>query len=127
MPKLVDQGETWVLQQSLGSNALYIGLYKDTSEPAEDATLATITECSGAGYSRLEIAAGDWTISGDTAEASSKTWTAGEDWGDIYGYFICDVSSGTTGNLLFVEHFSDGPYTVKQNHKVTITPRVTAS
>lgn len=128
MAKLVDQGETWVLNNTVGGNTLYIGLYLDTSEPAETATLADITECSGTGYSRIEIATSDWTISGDTATCVEKTWTSqGNDWGSIYGYFICDVSTGTTGNLIFVEHFSDGPYTAPTNHKITVVPSVTAS
>ena len=135
MPKLCDQGEHAVLEVFMGgatrggSGDLYLGLYTDTTEPGEATTLSTITELAVThGYARIALADGDWTIVADLATNLQKTFTAsGGDWGNIYGYFICDVSSGTSGNLLFVEQFSDGPYNITDGLSVKITPSILAA
>ena len=57
-----------------------------------------------------------------------KTFTAnGGNWGDVVGYFLTDVASGTAGKLVAVEDFSDGPYTVNDGWSVKVTPTVTIS
>jgi len=134
MAKWCDEGETDVgavyLKQSSRAAGLYLGLYLDTSEPGETATLASITEISGNGYARIQLLDADWTEQATKGEYKNleKTFTAsGGNWGDVYGYFICDVASGTSGNLLAVENFSDGPYTVNDGWSVKVTATVTAS
>lgn len=132
MAKWVNQGENRVANILFGSftvdATLYIGLYEDTSEPAETATLATLTEQSGSGYARIALTRGSWTITADTASYAQVTFTAsGGDWGNQYGYFICTVSSGTSGILLCVEDFSDGPYNVTDGDSIKITPNLTVA
>ena len=132
--KLTDEGEndvaTWYMknnQSSRGADGLYLGLYTDSTEPLETATLATITELALTGYARIQLLDADWTITDDVAENIAKTFTAGEVWGNIYGYFICNIVSGTAGELIFVEHFSTGPFNVADTKTIEITPKITVA
>lgn len=132
MAKWVDEGETLVAEilfkttdPSVDFDPLYVGLYTDSSEPAESDGLADISEVPVAdGYGRESIARDtDWTVSGDEATAGQVSFTAsGGAWGNVYGYFVTD---GT--NLIAVEHFSDGPYNVGDGDTVKITVKVTVS
>jgi hypothetical protein len=133
MAKLCNEGETNLLEVYLGGDVrgdLYIGLYTDVAEPAEAATLATISELPEGvnGYDRIALDDGDWAVVDDLATSVQKTFTAaGGDWGDVYGYFICDIITGVVGNLLFVEHFSDGPYNISNGLSALITPAIQAA
>ncbi len=132
MPKLCDEGETFLADAALKTAApanLYLGLFTDATEPGEAATLATITELAVAnGYARIALAKADWTISGTNptlATQPQKTFTCTPvAWGNVYGYFITDGSSGTGGKLIAVETFSDGPYDVPIDGVVKITPKL---
>lgn len=134
MSKFVDEGETnvgniYLKNQTQNAN-LYLGLYKDTTEPAETATLAVITEVGATyGYARIALAPADWTESGQSIFTNSqKTFTAsGGTWGNVYGYFLCTVASGTVGKLVCVEQFSDGPYSVVDLSVVKVTPKLTVA
>jgi len=127
--KLTDEGENDLATKYFknGYANLYLLLYKDTTEPPETATLASITEETGTGYARLALATADWTVTADTAAHILKTFTAGADWGNVYGYGICTVATGTAGLLLFVEHFSDGPYNILDTKTVDITANLRAA
>ena len=135
MAKWCDEGENWILDVALKKNTaqptnVYLGLYSDpTTEPGETATLATVTEPSSGGYARIAVACGgDWTLSGSEITAAQKTFTAsGAAWGNVYGYFLCTVSSGTSGKMLAVEQFSDGPYNVIDGGAIKITAKLTCS
>lgn len=134
MAKWCDEGETQVGDSYLKGTTppqLYLGLYKDTVEPAEDKTLATITEVTVAnGYARIILTKAEWTEQATKGvfKQAQKTFTAnGGNWGDVYGYFLCDCASGTAGKLVAVENFSDGPYTVNDDWSVKVTPQVTIS
>lgn len=133
MAKFCDEGENWLLDVALKKGTspptnLYLGLYTNTTEPAEDATLASLTEPSGNGYARQAIACGgDWTLSGSQVTAAQKTFAAsGGAWGNVYGYFIATTIDGA-GKLLAVEQFSDGPYNVVDGGSVKVTAKFTAS
>ena len=129
MAKWVDQGETDVLKvyfsgEQAHRTTLYLGLYLNATEPAENATLADITEPSGGGYARQAIADSEWTVSGNLAQAATKTFQAsGADWGDVTGYFIA-TSSDNTGILLAVEHF-DAAKNIGDGDQIQITAKVT--
>ena len=132
--KLVDEGEidvgTWYLkniQTSRGADSLYLGLYLDTTEPLETDILATITELALTGYARIQLMDADWSNTGNLFANIAKTFTAGEAWGNIYGYFICNVPSGTAGKLVAVEHFSTGPFNVANTKTIEITPKITVA
>ena len=93
MAKWCDEGENWLLDVAFKKNIsqptnVYLGLYTNSTEPAETATLASLTEPSGGGYARIAIACGgDWTLSSDQITAAPKTFAAsGAAWGNVYGY-----------------------------------------
>lgn len=111
-----------------GADSLYLGLYLDTTEPLVNITLATITELGLGGYSRLQLLDADWTVD-SVGESTNlvKQWTAGELWSNVYGYFITDVASGTGGLMHWVEHFSDGPYTIANTKTLDVTAVITPS
>lgn len=135
MPKLCNDGENAVLEVFFaggtrgGSGNLYLGLYTDAAEPAEDANLATITELPAAnGYARIAMPDANWTVVADEATHEQQTFAAnGGDWGNVTGYFICDAANGTVGNLIAVEQFSDGPYNVLDGLVVLVTPAILAA
>lgn len=135
MAKLVNLGETQLLNTYLkgttrpGSANLYLGLYTDVAEPGETANLASITELAAAnGYARVAMADANWTVTDDLAAQPQQTFTAnGANWGNVTGYFICDAANGNTANLLFVEHFSDGPYDILDGMSAKITPAILAA
>lgn len=133
MAKWCNEGETSVGDVYL-KNATqvlkYLGLYLNTTEPAEDATLTGITEPTWTGYVRIQLAEADWAEQATKGEFlhTQKTFSHGGGSGvQVYGYFICTVASGSSGKLLAVEHFSDGPYQVNPNWSVKVTPKVTIS
>jgi hypothetical protein len=121
--KFTDEGENDLATKYFknGYANLYLLIYLDTTEPPETADLTTITELALTGYARIAIPSADWTVVTDTATAALKTFTAGEDWGNIYGYGIATVATGTAGLLLGIEHFSDGPYNVLDTKTVDVT------
>lgn len=134
MAKWCNEGETHVGNVFLRKDApgdLWVGLYLDTSEPAEDATLSSISEVPVAnGYARIALVNTDWTEQATKGEflQLQKIFTAnGGNWGDVYGYFITDCASGTAGKLESVENFTDGPYAVNDGWSVKVTPKVTIS
>ncbi len=128
--KLTTLGQTNILtwffendQSSRTADKLYLGIYEDTTEPVVGSTLSTITECTGTGYARINLLDADWTIVTDTATNLEKTFTATADWTtDVYGSFICDVSTGTSGLLLAVKHFTAAPFTVLNTKTVAVVP-----
>jgi hypothetical protein len=130
--KLTDEGQndmsTWYWkndQSSRGANSLYIGLYTDTTEPLVTATLASgITELALTGYARIQLNDADWSVVAAIATNLAKTFTASEAWGNIYGYFICNVPTGTAGKLIFVEHFSTGPFNVANTKTIDATAKM---
>lgn len=133
MAKWCDEGENWLLDVAFKKGTspptnLYLGLYTNTTEPAEGASLASLTEPSGGGYARIAIACGgDLTLSNDQVTAAQKIFAAsGAAWGNVYGYFIATSNDGS-GKLLAVEQFSDGPYNVVDGGSVKVTAKLIAS
>ncbi len=129
--KMVTEGLTdwltWYLendQTSRGADALYLGLYTDTTEPVVGTTLSTITELALGGYARIQLLDADWTIVTDTGTNLSKTFTSTVDWPAVYGSFICNVSTGTAGELIAVKHFTAGPFNVLSGQTVGVIPTI---
>lgn len=120
MTTLTNEGEEWaldiLLRNAANSADLYVGLYTG-SEPAETATLASgLTEVSGGSYARvlIERSSTGWptlALSSGDFQALSKLLTfpaPTASWGTVTGAFLTDVSSGTSGLLLAIYHFSTG-------------------
>lgn len=128
--KLVTEGQidigTWYfgnIQSSRPADSLYLGLYLNTTEPPITATLSSgLTELALINYSRIQLLDGDWTITDDLSENVLKTFTAGEDWGDVYGSFLTNLPSGI-GTLIAVKHFTNGPFNVLNGKTIDITPK----
>lgn len=126
--KLCDEGEYRIADILFGSQAvdgtLYLGIYKDITEPGEDATIVSLTEVSGNGYARKTLTRGSWVITGDYAEYAEQTFLAsGGDWGNTYGYFIA-TSSDDSGKLMAIEHF-DAVKEINDSKGLKITPKMT--
>jgi hypothetical protein len=129
--KLVTIGQadilTWYfknVQSSRGADALYLGLYTDSTEPPITAELpaTNITELALAGYARIQLLDAAWTITDDLAENILKTFTAGEDWGNVYGSFLTNASAGSS-DLIAVKHFTSGPFNVLDTKTIDVTPK----
>jgi hypothetical protein len=128
--KFVTIGHTDVLtwyfknvQSSRGADALYLGLYTDTTEPPIGAALpaTNITELALTGYARIQLLDADWTVTGDEVVNLLKTFTAGEDWGNIYGSFLTNASAGSS-DLISVKHFTSGPFNVLDTKTIDVVP-----
>ncbi len=128
--KLVTEGHTDILtwyfknlQSSRGADSLYLGLYLNTTEPPIGTTIASgLTELALSGYSRIQLIDADWTVVDDLASNVIKTFTAGEDWGNVYGHFLTNLPSGA-GTLIAVKHFTNGPFNVLNGKTIDITPK----
>lgn len=134
MAKWVDAGENRVANILFGAQAvdatLYMGLFTNTTEPAETAQMTDITEhnLGSDGYNRIVLTRGTWTVTADHADYAQQTFTcATADWGNQYGYYINTTQTGTAGILLCVELFSNGPYNVVVGGSVKITPKITVA
>lgn len=129
--KLVTIGHTDILtwyfknvQTSRGADSLYMGLYTDTVEPPIGAALPAtdITELALGGYARIQLLDADWTVVNDLVTNVLKTFTASVDWGDVYGSFLTDGSTGAS-QLIAVKHFSNGPFNVLNGKTIDVTPK----
>lgn len=128
--KLVNEGEHRIADILFGIQAvdgeLYLGIYKDAVEPAEDATIASLNEVSGFGYARKTLTRGTWVITDDEAVYTEQTFLAsGGDWGDTYGYFIA-TSSDDSGKLMSIEQFASAR-PIEDGKGLKITPKMTVS
>lgn len=129
--KLVSIGHTDILtwyfeniQTSRGADSLYLGLYTDTTEPPITAALPStnIAELALANYARIQLLDTDWTVVADLVANVLKTFTAGENWGDVYGSFLTNGSAGAS-DLIAVKHFSNGPFNVLNGKTIDVTPK----
>jgi hypothetical protein len=130
--KLTNAGEYHLLDTYLKGTTrgtFYVGLYTDATEPAEDATLGTITELPVTnGYARIALVNGSWTVLGDLGTYIQTTFTAsGGDWTNVTGWFLCTVASGIFGPLICVESFSDGARTILNGLTLKVTPTFLAA
>ena len=113
---------------------LYVGLYMTpTTDPGVDGnggldlTLAGLTEPSEGEYARILVALGDWTLVDNLLTAAEVNFVAsGLAWGVIYGWFVCDSASGTSGKLIAIEQFLDAPYNVGAAGEVKVVARLRA-
>lgn len=118
---------TWYfknVQTSRVADSLYLGLYTDTTEPPIGAALPAtdITELALGGYARIQLLDADWTVVNDLVTNVLKTFTASVDWGNVYGSFLTDGSTGAS-QLISVKHFSNGPFNVLNGKTIDVTPK----
>ena len=117
---LPNQGEQITLEAMVGKTAgqnLVLRLFKSNTTPSESTTEASLTEANFTGYSAITLTAASWTYtSGDPSSIAyaQQTFTssAGSQSQPVYGYYVTQV---TSGKLVWVERFTDGPYTIVNN------------
>lgn len=94
--------------------------------PGETITLASITEPTGTGYTRITLTDATWTEA-DPFTYPQQTFTAGSGgWtGSVQGYAIASKLGGTgTARLLAIEVDGNGPYTFVEFDTYKITPQI---
>ena len=125
----MDEGKNRVLQILFGSQVvdgvLYLGLYRDSTEPVEGDGLGDLTEVTSTGYARKPLTRGSWIITDDLAEYAQQMWTAQTNWGNIYGYFLA-TSADNSGKLLAIDHF-ETPYDIQSGKGIKVTPKIQVS
>jgi hypothetical protein len=128
---LPDQGESMILEMAVGKTAvqnLILRLYTSNTTPAETDTESTYTETTFTGYSAITLTAGNWSVTGtapSSAGYAQQTFTssAGSQNVNVYGYYFTQV---TSGKLIWVERFTDGPYNIANNgDTIRVTPNFT--
>ena len=117
---LPNQGEQITLEAMVGKTAgqnLVLRLFKSNTTPDESTTEASVTEANFTGYSAITLTAASWSYTaGDpgTIAYAQQTFTssAGSQSQAVYGYYLTQV---TSGKLVWIERFTDGPYTIVNN------------
>lgn len=127
--RIPSPSEALLLEYMLGKTAvdtLQVRLFSNNVTPGESDTSATYTQVSGNGYAGISLTAANWTVSaGDPTVATYPqiTFTFTGAAGNVYGYYVV---AATSGNLLWAERFTDGPYNIAQaGDSIKITPRMT--
>lgn len=98
-----NEGRDWLLNNALGGTTMFVGLLHTTdinTSPGATATLATITELSGSGYSRQSCVMGTGSGQTDTGAQVTFTFTGTPTGGTATGWFLCTTASGTTGKII---------------------------
>ena len=131
MAKFVTEGLSRIADILFGAQAvdatLYLGIYKNATEPALTAGLSGLTEPSGSGYARIALTRGAWILLAGLATYASQAFNnAGTNWGNITGSFICTTVSGTSGVLLAVDHLAVA-IPVADGESITVLPKMLLS
>ena len=127
--RIPNGGEQKLLEFMLGKTAIeqfQLRLYSSNTTPGETDTAATYTQVSGGGYAAVGLTASNWTATAGAPTAAvypQVTFSFTGSVGNVYGYYVVGVTSGT---LLWAERFTDGPYNVTTaGDTIRVTPRIT--
>ena len=135
MSRLHDQGEANIGQIYLRNQAqntnLFLGLYTNATQPAEDAVMTGIAEVTGGGYARIALAPANWTIQGaQTGEGGTRfdqpqhVFALSAAVGNVTGYFITTALTGTAGALITTEPFPAAINVNQAGFEIRLTPRI---
>lgn len=108
-----DEGEQWMVNVCFTEDVglpvpanFYLGLDNRGSLAEADVLTDLVSEPSTNGYARQAIASDttDWTDTQDSGDwqvaSTTETFNAsGGSWGPVQAMFLCDVSTGTAGDL----------------------------
>jgi len=127
---VVDQAEAIILKlitnKLTTTEDLVLRLFTNNLTVAETNTESSVTEASGNGYSAITLTGASWTVSGTAPTQiayAQQTFTFTGALGNVYGYYLTQASSG---KMIVVEKFSDGPYNIQNNgDTIKITPQIT--
>lgn len=109
------------------SEDLVLRLFQNNKTPADGDTESNYTEATFTGYGSKSLSGSSWTITPGapttlTYAEQEFASTADQSSQSIYGYYITQASSG---KLLCVWRFADGPYVVSKNgDKIKVTPNI---
>jgi len=120
-------GEGKFLELMLGKDLvedIYLKLFTNDLTPDDDTVIGDITEASGNGYAVKTLTMANWTVTPaatTVAVYAQQIFSFTGNLGNCYGLFIV---MKTTGTLLIVERFPDGPYYGSATQDIMITPRI---
>lgn len=103
---------------------LVLRLYSNNVTPSEADVAGTYTEVTGGGYASVTLVPANWGITpGDPTQALHPEiiFTFTGSIGNVYGYFLTQV---TSGDLMWAERFTNGPFNITTNGdqiKVTLS------
>lgn len=111
-------------------NHLRIHLFTNNYTPLKTDDKANYTEAEGGGYESKKILSGDWSIDIVDGVATAVysvefVFTAPLDNGTIYGYYVCDRGTGTSGGLLYAEKMATSFTPAQTGDSLTINLKVT--
>ena len=130
LPQGAEEDALKLLTNNISPHDLTLKLFVNNVTPGETDTASTYTEMTTQGYAAKTLTGASWTFTAANpshADYAQQTWTFNGTGGttQVYGYFLVDSS---TGNLRWVERFSDGPYPISNNgDAISVTPVITAS
>ena len=132
MPLIVpNSAEVFILRYVTNSAVpedLDIRLYVNDLNPDESVVVGNFIEANGGDYAKIELNSTLWIVTpGEptVAEHPQVSWTFTGAVGSVYGYYI---TRRTTGDLVWAERFTNGPYNVANaNDQIRVTPRLTAN
>jgi len=106
-----------------GGNRL-LRLYTNNLTPGKSTVIGDITEATEDGYAAIVLTGTSWTIATNlgvnTASYALQTFTFTEEV-TAYGYYLTTQDN----ELLWVERFSDGPYTLPSDGgEMAVTPKL---
>lgn len=106
---------------------LVLRLFTNNKTPAEADAVGDYTEATGSGYASITLTGASWTVTPgapSSAAYAQQTFTFTGALGNVYGYYLTRL---TTGDLVYAERFSDGPYNIANNgDQIKVTPTITA-
>ena len=98
-----------------------------TTSPGETLTESGVTEATFTGYTTESLTASNWVLDPGVDISYPKvtfTSSAGSQNQDVYGYAVIQR---TSGKLMYVEEFTDGPYNIANDgDKIEVTLVITA-
>jgi hypothetical protein len=114
-----NEGEVSLLQKMLNQNqtsTLLLKLFSNNLTPSYNTTLSDIIEVTTTGYVPATVTNSNWTVSTPSATTYAQagyaeqafTFSAAAFQTYVYGYYVTD----TLGNLLWLERFTNAPFTV---------------
>ena len=99
---------------------LVLKLYENDVTPTPGDTAARYTEPWQ--YTPHLLGGLDWAIDDARADAPPQVFEFTDFRGLVYGYFVV---AETTGDLMWAERFTDGPYRIQnKGDKITVTPNL---
>ena len=119
---LVTQGKTVLWEAFVNktdAQDLILDLFTNDVTPNVADTEASYTKANGAGYAAITLIPATWSAMAYPLQTFTFTGPSA----NVYGYLLTQASSGI---LVGVERFSDGPYPIVNNgDAVKVTPILT--